>query len=213
MSRTRTAMIWTTLAVALVVPVAAAATSPLLAWRQPIYIAAGFAGIVAFALLLAQPLLISGYLRGLSGRRNRQVHRFIGIAVVALVAAHVLGLWITSPPDVIDALLFAAPTQFSIWGAICMWAVLITAIVAALRRKLRIKPETWRFFHSTLALIIVISSVLHAVPIEGTMEFLSKAGLSVLILLATLKVVADIYIGGVGKRRCSCILKRFNSID
>ena len=32
--------------------------SPLLAWREPVYIVAGLAGVLAFALLLMQPLLI-----------------------------------------------------------------------------------------------------------------------------------------------------------
>ncbi len=44
--------LWAALTAALVVPVAIAATSPLLAWRQPVYITAGFAGIFAMALLI-----------------------------------------------------------------------------------------------------------------------------------------------------------------
>ena len=43
----RVALIWSALATGIVVPIIAAATSPLLAWRDPVYIAAGFAGIVA----------------------------------------------------------------------------------------------------------------------------------------------------------------------
>jgi len=43
MTSARPILIWTALAAATAVPIGAAAASPLLAWRAPIYIAAGFA--------------------------------------------------------------------------------------------------------------------------------------------------------------------------
>ena len=68
----RVTLVWTALAAAVVVPIAAAATSPLLAWRDPIYIAAGFAGVIALGIMLVQPMLIGGYLPGLSAHRGRR---------------------------------------------------------------------------------------------------------------------------------------------
>ena len=113
MSPARKTLSWAVLAIVITVPIAAAAASPLHAWRDPVYIAAGFAGIIAMIFLLLQPLLIGGYLPGLSGLRGRRVHHIIGGALVMAVTLHVAGLWITSPPDVVDALLFASPTPFS----------------------------------------------------------------------------------------------------
>ena len=46
-------LIWAALAIAICVPIAFAAASPLLAWRGPLYILAGFAGIVALGLALS----------------------------------------------------------------------------------------------------------------------------------------------------------------
>ena len=183
-------MIWAALAAVVALPVAAAATSPLLAWRDPIYIAAGFAGVIALGLMLVQPLLIGGYLPGLSAYRGRRVHHWIGGVLVVAVVVHVGGLWITSPPDVIDALLFASPTPFSAWGVIAMWAVFAVALLAALRRRLR--PRTWRIGHTVLAVVIVVGSVVHGILIEGTMETVSKAALCALVLAATMKVMADL---------------------
>ena len=102
---TRAILIWAALGAAVVVPIAIAANSPLLAWRDPVYIAAGFAGVLAMALVLFQPLLAGGYLPGLPTRRGRRVHRWIGAALVMAIVVHVGGLWLTSPPDVVDALL------------------------------------------------------------------------------------------------------------
>jgi predicted ferric reductase len=192
MTLTRVILIWAALAAAICVPIAAAAISPLLAWRDPVYIVAGFAGIVALGLMLVQPMLIGGYLPGLSALRRRRAHRWIGGVLVVAVIFHVGGLWITSPPDVIDALFFASPTPFAAWGVIAMWAIFAVALLAALRRRLRLGPRTWRIAHMSLAVVIVVGSVVHGILIEGTMETVSKAALCALVLAATIKVVADL---------------------
>ncbi len=201
MSRTRTILIWGALGAAIAVPVIAAAASPLLAWRQPVYILAGFAGIVAMALLLMQPLLAGGYLPGLSTLRSRRLHRWTGITLVSAVVIHVVGLWITSPPDVVDALLFVSPTPFSTWGVIAMWAVFGAAMLAVFRRRLRLRFLTWRLCHVTLAVITVTGSVVHALLIEGTMETVTKAVLCLLVLAATAKAVSDMRIWAIRTRR------------
>ncbi len=189
--RTRAILIWVALATAVVVPIIAAAMSPLLAWRDAIYIAAGFAGVIAMVLLLFQPLLMGGYLPGLSAHRGRTLHRWVGVALVLAVLVHVGALWITSPPDVVDALLFRSPTPFSAWGVIAMWAVFLAALLAGLRRRLRLPARTWRRAHTSIALVIVVGSVVHAVLIEGTMETVSKVVLCLLVLAATAKVMVD----------------------
>lgn len=188
MRSVRTILIWAALAVTLVVPIAAAALSPLLAWRDPVYIVAGFAGVIGLGLMLVQPLLIGKLLPGLPAQRARCVHRWIGGALVLSVVIHIVGLWITSPPDVIDALLFVSPTPFSAWGVIAMWATIAVALLVALRRRLR--PRTWRLGHRSLATVIVVGTVFHALLIEGTMETMSKATLCALTLAATIHVLA-----------------------
>jgi predicted ferric reductase len=140
--------------------------------------------------MLVQPVLAGGTLPGLSGWRGRRAHRWIGGAVVAAVLVHVGGLWITSPPDMIDALLFASPTPFSPFGVIAMWAIFAVAVLAALRRRLRLR--TWRIAHMSLAVVIVAGSVVHAMLVEGTMETVSKVALCVLVLAATVNVMADL---------------------
>ena len=187
----RAALIWIALATAICVPIALAATSPQLAWRGPVYILAGFSGIVALGLVLVQPLLIAGYLPGLSAFRGRRVHHWIGGALVAAIVIHVAGLWITSPPDMIDALLYVSPTPFSPWGVTAMWAIFAVALLAIFRRRLRLR--TWRITHMLLAIVIVVGSVVHAVLIEGTMETLSKVALCVLVLAAAIKVLANLW--------------------
>jgi predicted ferric reductase len=188
----RAALIWAVVAAAVCIPIAAAISSPLLAWRGPVYILAGFAGIVALGALLFQPLLIGGDLPGLSAYTGRRAHRWIGGTLLVAVVIHVAGLWITSPPDMIDALLFSSPTPFSPWGVIAMWAIFAVALLAALRRRLGLRLRTWRIAHMLLAIVIVVGSVVHGMLIEGTMETMSKAVLCALVVAATLRVTADL---------------------
>ncbi|MGP6089985.1 ferric reductase-like transmembrane domain-containing protein [Antarctobacter jejuensis] len=191
MRRLSAPLIWAALALAIAVPAGLALGSPLLAWRQRVYIIAGFAGVLGLCLILLQPLLAGGKLPGLPLRRGRQVHRVTGALLVLAVVVHVAGLWLTSPPDVVDALLFRSPTPFSPFGVVAMWALFGAALLAALRRRLRLPYRAWRSAHTTLAVVIVTGTVLHALLIEGTMETLSKAVLCGLTALATAGVVAQ----------------------
>ena len=187
----RGGLVWVALAAALVVPALVAATSPLLAWRDPIYIAASFAGVVALGLLLIQPLLAGGYLPNLPARSGRRLHAWVGAGLTATVVVHVAGLWLTSPPDVIDALLFQSPTPFSTWGVVAMWAAFAAALLAIFRRRLRLRPMVWRLCHITVAMVIVVGSVVHAMQVEGTMGTVSKVALCVLVLAAAVKIMLD----------------------
>ena len=187
----RSILIWSGLAALLLIPLIAAAASPLLAWRSPIYIMAGFAGIGALALLLLQPVLAGDMLPDLSRVRARRAHRWVGVALLSLVVLHVAGLWLTSPPDVVDALLFTSPTPFSAWGVIAMWALIAAAMLASLRRRVRIAPRAWRRGHVSLAVIVVLCTVLHVVLIDGTMETVSK----LMLCGAALAAVAKLLVG------------------
>lgn len=187
----RAVLIWAALALAVALPVVAATISPQLAWREPVYIVAGFAGIIGLGLMLVQPLMIGGYLPGISVAQARRLHGGIGIAIVMAVAIHVGGLWVTSPPDVIDALMFTSPTPFTPWGVVAMWAVVAIAFLFLSRHHLRLRPRTWRQIHTALVLVVVIGTVVHSVLIQGTMETVSKAVLCALLIVALLKVIVD----------------------
>lgn len=190
----RAAAVWVALIAAFSMPVVLAANSPLLAWRQPAYIVAGFAGVIGMALLLVQPLLIGGYLSLPKPLRQRVAHRWVGLALVLAILVHVVGLWLTSPPDVMDALLFVSPTPFSVWGVVAMWAAFASALLAVLRRRLRWR--IWRLGHVCLALVVVGGTVVHALLIEGTMETVSKILLCTCAVVASAKAVADLRIFG-----------------
>lgn len=170
----KAALIWSALLLALVLPLVLAAQSPYLAYRDAIYIAAGFAGILALLLFGLQPLLAGGLLPGLRPRATRQWHRATGSLILVAVAVHVGGLYITSPPDTLDALLLVSPTPFSLYGVLAFWGLIVTGLLVVLRRQIPLRYLHWSVLHNTLAFLIVISTVAHALLIEGTMGTLSK---------------------------------------
>lgn len=199
--RFRSVLIWAAVLTTAIVPVIAAAMSPLLQWRQPVYIAAGFAGVIAMVFLLFQPLLASRFLPGVPSSYARTAHRWVGGGLVLAVSAHVAGLWITSPPDVIDVLLFRSPTPFSVWGVFAMWAVFAAVLLAVFRRRLQLRPKIWRRAHAFFAIVVVIGSVVHALLIEGTMEPVSKTVLCVFALVAAPMAIKVLNIWTFGLRR------------
>lgn len=183
----RSTLPWLGLAVAIFSPIVAASFSPYLQYRQPLYVMSGFAGILGLGLLLIQPLLAQGLLPYPDLRRSRQIHRLTGAALVLCVVLHIGGLWATSPPDVVDALLFRSPAPFSPWGMLAALAIVATGLLALNRRGLSYR--SWRNSHMLLAAVAVIGSAAHAILVEGTMEQMTKFALCILVLLAYLRAV------------------------
>ena len=192
--RLTAALGWASVLAVMLAPVALAAFSPYLASRTASYILGGFAGIACLALLVLQPLLPAGYLAGSRGTPGRRWHRWLGTAIVAAVALHVGGLYVASPEDTIDALLLVSPTPFSIYGVLAMAGVAATALLVLLRRRLGLRPVSWRLIHNGLAAIVVAATVIHALQIEGAMEPVSKWILCAAAIVATGVALADLRI-------------------
>lgn len=190
----KSVLIWSTLALVLITPLIVAFQSPYLAYRDPIYIAAGIGGIAALQLFLLQPLLAGSHIPGLRPRSTRLWHRITGSLILIAVGVHIIGLYLTSPPDALDALFLRSPTPFSVYGVVALWGLIITALLARLRRKLPLRFQHWAVLHNVLALIIVCTTVMHALLIEGTMGTLSKWITCAVVLLVTIWVLYDIRI-------------------
>jgi len=183
----------------MLVPLALSAASPLLQWRQPIYILAGFAGVVGMAVMVLQPLLVVGAMPGAPAANQRKWHRVFGVGLLVAVLVHIGGLWITSPPDVIDVVLFRSPTPFGLWGAVAMWAVFLAALLA--RFRVRMPLRIWRRGHTATVILAAVGTVLHAVQIDGTMEAFSKWILSAAVLIALAFAVVRRRVWAMGWRK------------
>ena len=192
---------WVAIAVIAAVPVVAAALSPLQAGRELLWVTGGMAGVVALSLLFVQPLLTAAVPVLLPAREGIAWHRWGGIAILAMVGLHVGALYAYSPDDVTDVLLLVAPTPFSIYGVISLWCVVLTLLLAATRRRLRLAHRQWRILHSVLAVAIVSAGAVHAVLIEGAMEEVSKLTVCAAALVTTTAGAFEVNVFGPLRRR------------
>lgn len=83
----------------------------------------------------------------------------------------------------------AVSAAITVWleadRVVAMWAAFAAALLAALRRPLRIKPRLWRLGHTVLVVLVVLGGVFHALLIDGTMGSVSKLVLCALVVAAT----------------------------
>lgn len=187
-------LLYCILATLLAGPVVVAATSPLLSGREAVYIVGGMSGVVALALLLLQPILASGYLPSISTIKSKAWHRRIGLLLVLAIALHIVGLYLTSPDDLMDALLLISPTPFSLYGVVGMWAIIVTTLLVVLRSHLSWRHTLWKIVHNILACIVVVTSVTHALMIDGAMGYRSKLILCIAIIALTIVVIVHLRI-------------------
>jgi predicted ferric reductase len=192
---------WIVVAAIATVPVVAAAASPLQKGREWLWVVGGMAGVVAMSLLFVQPLFTAAAPMLVGGRDGLRWHRLGGMAIVAMVALHVGALYAYSPDDITDALLLVAPTRFSLYGVISMWCLVLTAVLAATRRMMRLDYRLWRIFHSVLAVAVVASGAVHAIQIEGAMEDYSKLVICLAALAAATAGAIEVNVLGPWRRR------------
>ena len=167
-------------------PIIAAAFSPYLAWREPIYILAGFAGIIGMCLLLMQPRTGGALVAGAVARDQPPLAQVVRSGPCRCYRDPCRRLWITSPPDVVDALLFVSATPFSAWGVIAMWAGFGAAALGIFRQRLNTAVQGLAAGSCrSLATVTILGSVIHALLIEGTMEVMTKFALCVLVVLVS----------------------------
>jgi hypothetical protein len=55
-----------------------------------------------------------------------------------------------------------------------------------------LRLRTWRVAHLSLAAVIVVTTVVHGMLVEGAMETVSKTALCALVVAAAIKVMADL---------------------
>ena len=73
-----------------------------------------------------------------------------------------------------------------LFGVVAMWGVFLTAFWAVVKRWLRLRYPVWQRLHTGLAVIVVVSTVVHAVQITGLMELMSKGVLCALAVALSL---------------------------
>jgi len=150
-----------------------------LAGAPTLVVVSTVAACLAVAALAVQPWLT---------RRRVGVHVRVGGIVAVLVALHVVALLVEDPDDALYSMSPDGPTR----ARMALIATLLLAVVTALgllRRRLRWSPATWRFVHGSLAALVVVLGVGHALLIQGALD---GWGTPVLVALGGLGAVGAV---------------------
>ncbi|GAA4760412.1 ferric reductase-like transmembrane domain-containing protein [Actinomycetospora chibensis] len=157
-----------------------ALAGPHLAGAPALLVVSTLAACVAVAALAVQPWLT---------RRRVGVHVRVGGIVAVLVALHVVALFVEDPDDALFSMSPDGPTRsrMALFATVLLVAV---TLLGVLRRRLRWSPATWRFLHGSLAALVVVLGVGHAVLIQGALD---GWGTVVLLVLGGLGVVGAVW--------------------
>jgi predicted ferric reductase len=136
------------------------------------------AGALAVSALVLQPLL--------AGRGRIGAHRLLGGVALALVLAHVAGLFVVAPDDALFAMSPDGPTR----ARMALIATIALVAVVALgvgRGRLPISAASWRILHAFLAALVIALGLGHAVLTDGALD---GVGTPLLLGLGTLALFA-----------------------
>lgn len=145
-------------------------------------------GALAVSALAFQPLLAA---RGRAvehvvGPRGVRWHRRLGVAALALVLAHVVGLFVVEVDDTLFALSRDGPTRarMALIATLALFAVVVLGLA---RNRLPLADASWRLLHAYLAVLVIVLGIGHAVLTDGALD---GAGTPVLVLFGVFGLVA-----------------------
>ena len=146
-------------------------------------------GVLAVGALGVQPWLAT--------RRRARAHTALGVAVLVLVAAHVLALLVLSPDDARYAMSPDGPTRARM-AVLSLVLLALVGLLGGLRRRLGWSSPTWRLLHGGFAALAGVLGVGHAVLTDGALDAVAApVGTVALVLLGGLGLVG----AGVARSR------------
>ncbi|GAA4803705.1 hypothetical protein GCM10023200_46200 [Actinomycetospora chlora] len=140
--------------------VTVALTGPHLRGAPVLLVVSTLAACLAVGALAVQPWLT---------RRRVPAHVRVGGVVAALVGVHLVALLVEDPDDALYSMSPDGPTRARM-ALIATVLLVVVTLLGVLRRRLRWSPATWRFVHGSLAVLVVVLGVGHALLIEGALE-------------------------------------------
>ena len=129
-------------------------------------------GLVAISTIIFM-VVVSSRLRsltsGLGIERLLAVHRWLGLVVVGLVLTHLAAVVIPNPSSIkhLD-LLHASPGMRA--ATIATIALVLLAVTALLRRRLRLPYRVWRIVHVVLATAAVAGGAVHVLLLNNLVQ-------------------------------------------
>jgi 3-phenylpropionate/trans-cinnamate dioxygenase ferredoxin reductase subunit len=136
------------------------AAAPVLPLWERLSILSGLFALSALVCAAVLPSRIRALNRAFGIESVMEVHRFLGVVTAVLVLAHLACVVAADPANVALLDLLAAPARaVAASGATAALVVMVGA--AALRQRLRLDYEWWRWMHVLLGATVLVLSAMH----------------------------------------------------
>ena len=129
-------------------------------------------GLVAVAAIIGTVLVsarLRSLTRGLGIEQLLAVHRWLGLVVLGLVLAHVAAVVIPNPRRIANLDLLHAPPSMRT-ATVATIALILLAVTALLRRRLRLPYRVWRVLHVVLTVVAVAGSAVHVLLLNNLLQ-------------------------------------------
>ena len=164
-----------------------ATTSAEPVWRQMSDVTGllALSGLVCAAVL---PSRVRSLTRAFGIEDVLDVHRFIGVASSVLVLLHLACVIAMNPMQValLDPALNGPPAQAA---SVSTAALVMLIVLAAVRRRLEMRYEVWRWLHVVLAVTTLVGGALHVLWLSHLVLLRSMQMIFVLMILVVTAVL------------------------
>jgi 3-phenylpropionate/trans-cinnamate dioxygenase ferredoxin reductase subunit len=156
-------------------------------WRQLAHVTGllALSGLVCAAVL---PSRVRSLTRAFGIEDVIDVHRFVGVSAGVLVLVHLACILAMNPAQValLDPALNGPPAKAA---SVATAALLALVTLAAVRRRLDMRYEVWRWTHVLLAVTVLVCTGLHVLWLNNMLQERSMQMIFVLLALAVSAVL------------------------
>jgi 3-phenylpropionate/trans-cinnamate dioxygenase ferredoxin reductase subunit len=164
------------------------ATAPPEPLLSRLAVVSGFFALTVLVCAAILPSRLRSLNRAFGIESVMEVHRFFGVSAVVLVLVH-LAVVVANDPRAVALLSFpSAPPRAQAATAATLALVLLVGVVA-LKKRLRLTYETWRWMHIGLASAALVFSALHVLWLNHAL-LVPAMSAAFLVLVAIVFVVA-----------------------
>lgn len=157
------------------------AVAPVAPMWDRLSVVTGLFALTALVCATIVPSRIRSLNRAFGIESVLEVHRFLGVSTAVLTLAH-LACVVARDPSNIALLNVAAAPGRAVAAVVASVSMIVLIGAAAMRRRLRLPYDVWRFTHVALSALAVVAAVLHVWWLDHAVR--NAAMFSALVLLA-----------------------------
>ncbi|MDN5860295.1 MAG: ferric reductase-like transmembrane domain-containing protein [Pseudonocardia sp.] len=164
------------------------AASPVSVWDR-LSVITGLFALSALVCATVVPSRIRSLNRAFGIESVIEVHRFLGITAVALTLVHLAAVVALDPANILLLNVATAPGR-AVAAVLATVSLVLLVGAAALRKRLRLPYDVWRFTHVGLAALTFVAAVLHVWWLNNTIRHAAMLATLVLLVVAVGGVAA-----------------------